>query len=151
MKRELLLAGMLACTLGLPLMGCSDSSTSTPAGDSTEQSQTEEFDAVDAYWGQWRGSVETSGTSVYGTTGGTEGMLDINLEQDGTCTVEPLETHADLLSDTGAWEGTESQVTLHLDSAGDIVLEVVDSVTLEGDASLFDISDFDTITFSFYG
>lgn len=151
MKREIILAGVLACALGLPLAGCSDSPSSTAVDDSSTQGQTEDFDAVSAYWGQWRGSVETSGTSVYGTTGGTEGMLDINLGQDGTCSVDPLETHADLLSDTGTWEGSESEITLHLDSAGDITLRVVDSVTLEADASAFEISDFDTITFSFYG
>ena len=39
-------------------------------------------------------SVATTGTSVYGTEGGSEQMLDIYLEQDGTCSVEPLEAPA---------------------------------------------------------
>lgn len=152
MRKEVLFAGALACVLSMPLVGCGDmSSTSSSTNDSTTaQEQTGDFDAVEAYWGQWRGSVETTGESIYGSTSGNEQMLDINLGQDGTCTVEPLETHADLLSDEGTWEGTESEITLHL-SDRDIVLTVVDSAALEGTASDFDIADFETINFAFYG
>ena len=153
MKKEALLMGALACALSMPLVGCGGtpaSSTGETTGTAAEE-QSGDFDAVEAYWGQWRGSVETSGTSVYGTTGGTEGMLDVNLEKDGTCTVEPLEAHADLPSDEGTWDGTESEIVLHLNSSGDITLSVIDNVTLEGDASDFGIADFDTINFSFYG
>lgn len=151
MKKGMVLVCALACAISLPIMGCGGAPAASDDGGDVAQEQTSDFDAVEAYWGQWRGSVATSGTSVYGTTGGSEPMLDINLAQDGTCTVEPLETHADLLSDEGTWEGTETQVTLHLETAGDIVLDVVDSVTLEGSATSFDINDFDIITFSFYG
>ena len=45
-------------------------------------------------------------------------MLDVNLNEDGTCEVKPLEAHADLLTDTGTWEGTEDEITLHLSSKG---------------------------------
>lgn len=150
MKKEVLLAGVLACTLGLPLVGCGGTPQATTSGDDTAQEQDGDFDAYATYWGQWRGSVEISGESIYGTTSGNEQMLDINLAQDGTCTVEPLEAHADLLSDEGTWEGTESEITLHL-SDRDIVLTVVDSAALEGNAADFDIADFETISFAFYG
>ena len=152
MKREALMIGALACALSLPLVGCGSTGTSSSTGETgtAAASESGDFDAVEAYWGQWRGSVEISGESIYGTTSGNEQMLDINLAQDGTCTVEPLEAHADLLTDEGTWEGTESEITLHL-SDRDIVLKVVSSAALEGTASDFDIADFDTIDFAFYG
>ncbi len=153
MKKQALLVGALAATLALPLVGCggtpSDGTTSSN-GDGAQAEQSGDFDAVEAYWGQWRGSVATTETTVYGNEGSIEPMLDVNLEQDGTCTVEPLEAHADLLTDEGTWEGTESEITLHL-SSGDIVLTVVDSVTCEADAAAFGIADFDTISFDFFG
>lgn len=153
MKREMLLIGALACALSLPLVGCGNTASDGAAStgeQGTTQAESGDFDAYATYWGQWRGSVEISGESIYGTTSGNEQMLDINLAQDGTCTVEPLEAHADLLSDEGTWEGTESEITLHL-SDRDIVLTVVDSAALEGNAADFDIADFETINFAFYG
>lgn len=151
MRRELVLASALVLALGVPLVGCSGTTGADGAEtDGPAASQSSDFDATEAYWGQWRGSVATTETTMYGNEGGTESMLDVNLEQDGTCTVEPLEDHADLLTDEGTWEGTESEVTLHL-SSGDITLTVVDNVTLEGSAADFDIADFDTIQFDFYG
>ena len=154
MKKQFLLAGALAMTLALPLAACGGTPAATGDDGGTDAPAASEdggFDAVDAYWGQWRGSVEITGTTVYGTAGGTEAMLDLNLEQDGTCTVEPVEAHADLPTDSGTWEGTESEITLHLETAGDVTLTVVDSVTCEGDAHAFGIADFDTIQFDFYG
>ena len=154
MKKQFLLVGALAMTLALPLAACGGTPAATGDNGGTDApaaSESEGFDAVDAYWGQWRGSVEITGTTVYGTAGGTEAMLDLNLEQDGTCTVEPVEAHADLPADSGTWEGTESEITLHLETAGDVTLTVVDSVTCEGDAHAFGIADFDTIQFDFYG
>lgn len=150
MRRGVLLVGALACALSLPLAGCDGASTGGDGGGSSE-SQGESFDAVDAYWGKWRGSVMTTGETIYGNAQNTEPMLDVNLSQDGTCTVEPLEDHADLLTDSGTWDGTETEVTLHLDGVGDVTLSVVDSATLEGTASDFGIADFDTISFDFYG
>lgn len=151
LRNKIAIAVALTLSVGLPLAGCSGNNTTTSDDSSTAQSEeSSDFNAVEAHWGQWRGSVETTGQSVYGNTSGSEAMLDINLEQDGTCTVEPLASHADLLTDEGTWEGTEDTITLHL-SSGDIVLTVTGSATCEGDASLFDIADFDTINFDFYG
>ena len=76
-------------------------------------------------------------------------MLDVFLEEDGSCSVEPVEAHADLLTDEGTWEATEGEITLHL-SAGDIVMTVEDD-SASAAASDFDIADFDTILFDFYG
>ena len=153
LRNKIAIAVALTLSVGLPLAGCSGNSNAADNSGNANAAQGEEssdFNAVEAYWGQWRGSVETTGQSVYGNTSGSEAMLDINLEQDGTCTVEPLASHADLLTDEGTWEGTEDTITLHL-SSGDIVLTVTGSATCEGDASLFDIADFDTINFDFYG
>ena len=154
MKKNILVVGALAVTLALPLAACGGTPAATGdngGSDAPAASESGDFDAVDAYWGQWRGSVEITGTTVYGTTGGTEAMLDLNLAEDGTCTVEPVEAHADLPTDSGTWEGTESEITLHLETAGDVTLTVVDSVTCEGDAHAFGIADFDTIQFDFFG
>lgn len=164
MKKQVLVAGLLAATLCMPLVACGGSSSSasssssattnststTSSSSSSKDSSSSEFDANKAYAGQWRGSVEITGQTVYGTAGGSEPMLDVNLSDDGTCEVKPLEAHADLLTDTGTWEGTEGQITLHL-SSKDITLKVVDKNTLEGNAADFDIADFDTINFDFYG
>lgn len=163
MKKQVLVAGLLAATLCMPLAACGGSSTSSTSpssstttsststtSSSSKDSSSSEFDANKAYAGQWRGSVEITGQTVYGTAGGSEPMLDVNLNDDGTCEVKPLEAHADLLTDTGTWEGTEDQITLHL-SSKDIALKVVDKNTLEGNAADFDIADFDTINFDFYG
>ena len=151
MKKQLIVAAACALALGLPLAGCNGSGEPASNGDAPAAEQSGGgFDAVEAYWGQWRGSVEITGQTVYGTAGGTEQMLDVELNEDGTCEVVPLEAHADLLTDEGTWEGTEEEITLHL-SSKDIVLTVVDGATLEGDAADFDIADFDTINFDFYG
>ena len=163
MKKQVLVAGLLAATLCMPLAACGGSSSgsssssattsstsATSSSSSSKDSSSSEFDANKAYAGQWRGSVKITGQTVYGTAGGTEAMLDVNLNDDGTCEVKPLEAHADLLTDTGTWEGTEDEITLHL-SSKDITLKVVDKNTLEGNAADFDIADFDTIDFDFYG
>lgn len=154
MRKQALMACAVACALAMPLVGCdgtaANGGSGTQSGGATQSEQTDGFDAVEAYWGKWRGSVEITGTTVYGTAGGTEPMLDVELNEDGTCEVAPLESHADLLTDEGTWEGTESEITLHL-SSGDIVLSVVDKVTCEADAAAFDIADFDKIQFDFFG
>ena len=155
MKKQVILAGLLAATLAMPLVACGGSSAGTStSGDSSApatSAQSSDFDANKFYVGQWRGSVEMTGQTVYGTAGGFEPMLDVNFADDGTCTVEPLEAHADLLNDKGTWEGTADEVTLHLESAGDITLTVTGKTNLEGDAHAFDIADFDVIQFDFYG
>lgn len=154
MKKQVILAGLLAATLAMPLAACGGSSagTSTSGGSTTTTSAAKgDFDANETYVGQWRGYVEMTGQTVYGTAGGSEQMLDVNFAEDGTVTVEPLEAHADLLEDSGTWEGTAEEVTLHLEKAGDIKLTSSGKDKLEGDAHAFDIADFDTILFDFYG
>lgn len=156
MKKQFVAGLALVTALALPLVGCgtsSSSSSSSTAASTTAastSSSSSDFDANAFYVGQWRGSVEMTGQTVYGTAGGFEQMLDVNLEEDGTCTVVPLEAHADLLNDEGTWEGTEDELTLHL-SAGDIVLTVTGKSELEGPAADFDIADFETIEFEFFG
>ena len=159
MRKQFIVASALALALSVPLVGCSSSSSSsTDTGSTTEATETtddtteedSDFDAAAFYAGQWRGSVETTGESIYGTTSGSEAMLDVNIEEDGTVTVVPLEAHADLLTDEGTWEATEDSITLHL-SDRDITLTVTGSATMSGDATDFDIADFDTINFDFYG
>lgn len=161
MKKQMLVVGALAMALSMPLVACGNASsgTSSNSGTTTATEQKSDsksdsksdFDANKFYAGQWRGSVEMTGQTVYGTAGGFEQMLDVNLAEDGTCEVVPLEAHADLLNDKGTWEGTADKLTLHLEKAGDIELTVSGKNSLEGDAHAFDIADFDTIQFDFYG
>lgn len=160
MKKQMIVGAALAAVIAMPLTACggSGSSTTSTSGSSSattttssSSSSSSDFDANKTYAGQWRGSVKMTGQTVYGTAGGSEQMLDVNIEEDGTCTVVPLEKHADLLNDSGTWEGTEDALTLHLDKAGDIELKNAGKNTLEGDAHAFDIADFDTIQFDFYG
>lgn len=151
MNKNIVALGLSALlVLSLAACGGTSAASSGTASSSASQSQSSDFDADSFYVGQWRGSVAVTGTSVYGTTGGTEAMLDIFLNDDGSCEVKPIESHADLLSDSGTWEGTDSELTLHL-AKGDVKLKVIDKATLEGTASDFDIADFDTITFDFFG
>ena len=158
MKKQMIIGAALAAVIAMPLTACGGSGSATTtsgssaaATSSSSSSSSSSFDANKTYAGQWRGSVEMTGQTVYGTAGGSEQMLDVNLSEDGTCEVVPLEKHADLLNDKGTWEGTEDAVTLHLDKAGDIELKASGKNALEGDAHKFDIADFDTIQFDFYG
>ena len=151
------MAGLLSVALCAPLAACGSSSGSNGGASASSSASTttattsSSFDANKFYAGQWRGSVEITGQTVYGTAGGNEQMLDVILNDDGTCEVKPLEAHADLLTDTGTWEGTESDVTLTLSKGTTIKLTVVDQATLTGNAADFGIADFDTINFDFYG
>ena len=157
MKKQMLVVGALAMALSMPLVACGNASsgTSSNSGTTTATEQKSgsksDFDANKVYAGQWRGSVKMTGQTVYGTAGGFEPMLDVNISDDGTCTVVPLEAHADLLNDKGTWEGTADKLTLHLEKAGDIELTSSGKNSLEGDAHAFDIADFDPIQFDFYG
>ena len=155
--QQLIIAGMTALALCAPLTACgSSSSGSSDTGTTTEATEAAATDgaseeAIEFFTGQWRGSVEVTGETVYGTAGGNEQMLDVNFADDGTVTVVPLEAHADLLNAEGTYEGDpDSEVTLHLTDR-DITLTVVDSATLQGNAADFDIDGFDTINFDFYG
>lgn len=151
MRKNVIVGGALAVVLGLTIAGCGNTPASTTTDDTTTptQEQPGEFDAVQEYYGQWHGYVETTGESVYGTAGGVEPMLDVYLEEDGSCSVEPTEAHADLLTDEGTWEAEEGKITMHL-TDGDIVMTVTDD-TAEAAAADFGIADFDTILFDFYG
>ena len=152
LRNKIAIAVALTLSVGLPLAGCSGNSNAADNSGNANAAQGEEssdFNAVEAYWGQWRGSVETTGQSVYGNTSGSEAMLDINLEQDGTCTVEPLASHADLLTDEGTWDGTEGQIVLHL-TDGDITITVTGGDTAEANAADFGIEGFDVLSFEYY-
>ena len=74
MKKQVLVAGLLAATLCMPLAACGGSSTSSTSSSSStttsststtssssKDSSSSEFDANKAYAGQWRGSVEITG------------------------------------------------------------------------------------------
>lgn len=179
MKKQVVWASALVLALSLPLVGCSSDDSSDDTSDDTteeeeatedeeeestdeesteeestdeEASEEESSDEVDTsiYVGQWHGSVETDGTSVYGTTGGTESMLDIYLNEDGTCYTEPEEAHTDLLTDEGTWETDGSTITLTM-SDRTIVLTLTDDDECEADPTDFDIDGFDVITFVYYG
>ena len=154
-------AAVLAVSTSLALVACggNQAATEQPAEQPAEQQAAEQpaadaaasdFDANGFYAGQWRGSVEITGQTVYGNAGGNEQMLDVFFNEDGTCEVKPLEAHADLLADSGTWEGTAESVTLHL-GKGDITLNVTGAANLAGNAADFDIADFETINFDFYG
>lgn len=152
MKKQLVLAAACALAISMPLVGCGGNGGGTAStGDDAAQSQSGgDFDAVEAYYGQWHGYVKITGETVYGTSGGVEAMLDVYLEQDGSCSVEPTEAHSDLLTDEGTWEATEGEITLHL-TDGDIVMTVTSDEKAEANAADFGIADFDTILFDFYG
>ncbi|MBR3384179.1 MAG: hypothetical protein IKG69_03075 [Atopobiaceae bacterium] len=144
------LFGAAALVLTLAACGGNAPAPATDGGaDAPEAAATADTD-YSFFAGQWRGSVEVTGETVYGTAGGNEQMLDVIFADDGTVEVVPLEAHADLLTDSGTYEGTESEVTLHL-SSGDITLTTVDNATMSGNAADFGIADFETINFDFYG
>lgn len=135
----------LALLLALGTSACvvsgSDEGPSAGSGGAT---------ASDGLAGMWRGSVTYVRNTVYGSSGGVEPLLDVILEGDGTCSVVPLEDHADLPSDSGTWEDLGEVVVLYLGS-GQIELEVVDGSRLEGDPSDFGVSGFDSMAFDYYG
>ncbi len=160
MKNTKLVA--LAMSLALvaaPLAACSSSSSSSSdATDTTGSAATTTSDAdaenseevVEFFTGTWRAYVETTGETIYGTAGGTENMLDVVCEEDGTCTVTPLENHEDLLTDEGTWTASDTDsVTLHL-TDGDITLTVTSNTSLSGDPTDFGIDGFDELLFTLY-
>ena len=86
MKKQMLVVGALAMALSMPLVACGNASSGTGSNSgtttATEQksdTKTSDFDANGFYAGQWRGSVEMTGQTVYGTAGGFEQMLDVNI------------------------------------------------------------------------
>ena len=143
-----------AAALVLALAACGGSAAPADGGSADAGSEPAAEASAETdysfFAGQWRGSVEVTGETVYGTAGGNEQMLDVVFDDQGGVQVTPLEAHADLLTDSGTYEGTAESVTLHL-SSGDITLTVVDQATMQGNAADFGIDGFDTINFDFYG
>ena len=142
-------AALVLVASALVLTGCTGGETTQT--DTPAQEQDANFDAYAFYGGQWRGSVSgAGGETPYGTSNTPEPMLDIFINEDGTCSVEPLEAHKDLLTEEGTWSASdESSITLSLPS-GDIVLTTIDDMTLEATASDFDIDGFDTMELVLY-
>lgn len=102
------------------------------------------------YAGTWRGSVATTGTSVYGTTGGSEAMIDVILNEDGTCETQPCKNHEDLLTDTGTWELDGSTVKVTFSSGKTATLTIENDNAMTGDPTEFGIDGFDSIDFALY-
>ena len=156
MNKKVIVAGLLALTLGTPLAACgnsnSGSTTSTTPTTATSAKDSGDSGSSDMsyYAGQWRGSVETTGKTVYGNAGTTEQMLDVNLNKDGSFEVKPLEAHKDLPSKTGTWKLEGKKIVLDADGTK-IELTVKSDAVLTGKASDFGIKDFDTINFDYYG
>ena len=64
MKKQLIIAAVCALAVSMPLVGCNgtsgESSSTTTTESDTAQSESTDFDAIETYYGQWRGSVATS-------------------------------------------------------------------------------------------
>lgn len=155
--KNLIVASMTALALCVPLAACATTSeaANTDAGsaESTEAAEpiVSSKDIIPFLTGQWRGCVKDPGDEIAGTLDQAVQVIDINFADDGTVTIVPLDDHPNLLKGEGTYEGDpNSSVTIHL-AARDITLNVVDSATLEGVASDFKISGYDTIYFDYFG
>ena len=153
MKKQVILAGLLAATLAMPLAACGGSSADTStSGDSSAPAASAakgDFDANKTYVGQWRGYVEMTGQTVYGTAGGTEPMLDVFLNEDGTAETKPCKNHEDLLTATGTWTLDGDTVTLELDGKT-ITMTIENDNAMSADPTQFGIDGFDSIEFALY-
>lgn len=149
MLRILKVVTLTLAASALVLTGCAGGKTAET--ESPAQERTTDFDAYAFYGGQWRGSVSgAGGQTPYGTNNTPEPMLDVFVNEDGTCSVKPLEAHKDLLTEEGTWSATDgSSITLSLPSR-DIVLTTIDDMTLEATASDFGIDGFDAMKFALY-
>ena len=106
-KQKALVLAVVAA-LAMPLAACGNSGSSTGTDTKSETTTTQSSSSssdsktkdASYYAGQWRGSVETTGQTVYGTAGGTEPMLDVFLNEDGTAETKPCKNHEDLLTAT---------------------------------------------------
>ena len=138
-QKALVLA--VAAVLAMPLAACGNSGASTTTDTKSEattaQSSSSSSDSktkdASYYAGQWRGSVETTGQTVYGTAGGTEQMLDVFLNEDGTAETKPCKNHEDLLTATGTWALDGDTVTLELD--GKTISMTIEKFCSSGGAS----------------
>lgn len=152
MNKKLVVTGALMVALSAPfgLVGCSGSGDAPQAQAEQSSDSSSDFDAVAFYNGTWRGSVETTGQTVYGTAGGSEQMIDVILNEDGTAETKPCKNHEDLLTEEGTWEAADDKsVTVKLPS-GDITLTVVDETNMTGDPTDFGIDGFDQLDFTLY-
>lgn len=159
MKKQMLVVGALAMALSMPLVACGNASngTSSNSGTTTATEQKSDsksdsksdFDANKFYAGQWRGSVEMTGQTVYGTAGGTEQMLDVFLNEDGTAETKPCKNHEDLLTATGTWTLDGDTVTLELDGKT-IAMTIENDNAMSADPTQFGIDGFDSIEFALY-
>ena len=156
MKKQMLVVGALAMALSMPLVACGNASSGTSSNSgtttATEQksdTKTSDFDANGFYAGQWRGSVEMTGQTVYGTAGGTEPMLDVFLNEDGTAETKPCKNHEDLLTATGTWTLDGDTVTLELDGKP-ITMKIENDNAMSADPTQFGIDGFDSMEFALY-
>ncbi len=152
MKKQLL-AFAVAAVLAMPLAACGSGSTSSSSSSSSSSGSTatvsDEKDAA-YYAGTWRGSVETTGTSVYGTTGGSEQMIDVILNEDGTLETAPCKNHEDLLTTTGTWTLDGSTVTLTFADGSTATMTIENDNAMTGDPKDFGIDGFDSLNFALY-
>ena len=156
MMNKKLVAIAMAVALALPLAACGGSSASgsadTDSSTATSSSSSSSSSSKDAsyYAGTWRGSVATTGTSAYGTTGGYEPMLDVILNEDGSCETKPCKNHEDLLTDTGTWELDGSTVKISFSSGKTATMTIENDNAMSGDPTEFGIDGFDSIEFALY-
>ena len=155
-QKALVLA--VAAALAMPLAACGGSnspSTTDTKSDSAATATTGKSDSsskekdASYYAGQWRGSVETTGQTVYGTAGGSEQMLDVYLNEDGTAETKPGKNHEDLLAATGTWTLDGDTVNLELDGKS-ITMKIENDNAMSADPTQFGIDGFDSIEFALY-
>ena len=137
-QKALVLA--VAAVLAMPLAACGNSGASTTTDTKSEattaQSSSSSSDSktkdASYYAGQWRGSVETTGQTVY-----------------GTAETKPCKNHEDLLTATGTWTLDGDTVTLELDGKT-ITMKIENDNAMSADPTQFGIDGFDSIEFALY-
>lgn len=155
-KQKALVLAVVAA-LAMPLAACGNSGSSTGTDTKSETTTTQSSSSssdsktkdASYYAGQWRGSVETTGQTVYGTAGGTEQMLDVFLNEDGTAETKPCKNHEDLLAATGTWTLDGDTVNLELDGKS-ITMKIENDNAMSADPTQFGIDGFDSIEFALY-
>ena len=156
MKQKALVLAV-AAALAMPLAACGNSGTTSTTDTKSDSAATQTTSSKSSskekdasyYAGQWRGSVETTGQTVYGTAGGSEQMLDVFLNEDGTAETKPCKNHEDLLTATGTWELDGDTVKLTLDGK-DITMKIENDNAMSADPTQFGIDGFDSIDFALY-
>lgn len=147
-KRKFTIVAFLVAVLAAPLAACGGLATNE--GNASPGQGVADSELMEFFAGTWRASVETTGNTVYGNFAGNEYMLDLVLDEDGTATCTPLESHEDLLAGEGTWTASDdSAVTVTIDGK-DIVLTVIDDATMEGNPTDFGIEGFDVLSFEYY-